>query len=350
MDKFFILGPCSAESLEQLLGTATAISAVCRNHDISQEHVIFRAGLWKPRTSPQSFEGVGSKGLSWLDEVRRSTGMRVATEVATAQHLRLCAEHRLDAVWIGARATTNPFMVEELATKLAELATNDGWKPIVILKNPVSADINLWTGAVERLRRHGISNIILLHRGFSAIGQDELRNPPLWSNVLRMRRLMPEMKMLCDVSHIAGKRPPIPHIANQAMQLALDGLMIEVHHHPEQALSDADQQLSPAQLDTLLSQLIVPEQGHADRQLTEYRQTLDDIDSEIWQLIARRQQVARDIGDYKREHHLPVFQPDRLEQILQERLLWAKQHNLSEDTVRTIIEAIHNDSVRTQIE
>ncbi len=347
--KTYILGPCSAETPQQLMAAADIITRTCHTCAIPLSDIFFRAGLWKPRTSPYSFAGVGEEGIEWLLKVRDRYKLRIATEVATTRHLDLCAQASFDAIWIGARTSTNPFMVDELASHLQTLRQTTGWQPVVIIKNPITPDIKLWQGATQRFLDKGINSIILCHRGFSNFTDSVLRNQPLWSLVIQMRRLFPTLPMLCDVSHIAGKREPIPILADQALQLGLDGLMIEVHNAPEQALSDAQQQLSELQLTSLFRGLQHVELHTTDDRLTEYRQTLDEIDNQLWLLIARRQDVSAKIGDLKRQQGLPIFQPERLEQILSDRLKWAQRNDISEECVRAVIEALHSESVRRQI-
>ena len=333
-----VAGPCSAESEAQIKACAKAL------RDIGG--LVFRAGLWKPRTTPGTFQGVGEKGILWLLRAERETGLMAATEVATPEHLRLCLDAGLRCFWIGARTTANPIMVQELADLTAS-------RPSAVsrlyVKNPVNPDIELWIGAIERFRKAGLTDIAAVHRGFSTTQAGEYRNAPLWSIPIELRRRMPDLPILCDASHIAGKRALIPGFARQAVQLGFDGLMLEVHPDPETALSDAQQQLTPNEYHRLIASIDIPTQALPDRELTELRQQIDEIDAALWQLVLERQQAASRIGIYKRRKGLPVLQTERYAKQLEARLRWAREHGLPPETARQIMQALHEAAVLKQL-
>lgn len=349
--QLFFIGPCAAETKIQVLETARALVSRLGTS------FVFRAGLWKPRTTPGHFEGVGAEGLEWLCEVRETMGLSVATEVATPEHLRLALEAGIDYLWIGARTTTNPFLVQALAdeyTKLSpstfdfRLSTLDSRPSTFLVKNPVSPDVNLWQGAIERLRQAGIEHIIAVHRGF-APGTSELRNAPCWSEPIELKRRIPDLPIILDPSHMAGCRERIPILSQQAMDMGYHGLMIESHISPDDALSDAIQQLTPSDVAELLSHLQLRQTSTSDTLLTALRQQIDEADDAIWQAILKRQQVSRQIGDLKRQAGIPVLQEGRFNAILNKRIDWAKKQGLSEELVRSIMQAIHTASVNTQL-
>lgn len=335
---FLIAGPCSAESPQQLMDSARGLTGC----GVS----IFRAGLWKPRTHPGSFEGVGAEGLPWLVAVREETGLPVMTEVAGTKHVEVCLKAGLDALWIGARTTTNPFLVQEIADALA------GVDIPVWIKNPVNPDPELWAGAVERLRGAGVRRIGLVLRGFTTPESGPFRNAPLWPLAVGMRTRFPELPLLVDPSHIAGKAGLVPEISQKALDLGLDGLMVEVHARPASALSDAAQQLSPAAFRALTASLQVRRQ---DSDAPDYREgiaalreRIDAIDEQLLSLLSSRMDVSREIGNYKQEHGIAILQPERWE-ALQERVLsLGKRQGLPEPFVRSVFEAIHKESVRRQ--
>ena len=334
----FIAGPCSAESEQQVLATARAVAELGVG--------IFRAGLWKPRTHPGGFEGVGAEGLPWLRRVKEETGLKVSTEVACAAHVDVCLNAGMDWVWIGARTTANPFQVQEIADALA------GTGLPVLVKNPLSQDVGLWTGAVERLARAGVKNIGLIHRGFSSAEPGPYRNAPGWSLAIEMRTRFPKLLFLVDPSHMAGDSRYVPELAQRAMDLGFDGLMLECHCCPEKALSDAAQQLSPAQLRHLLQTLVVrkgtSEDEEYQRGMEAFRARIDEIDEALLQLLKERMDVSRSIGAYKKIHNVAIVQAGRWEKLLSGMLEQAAALGLSEATVRTIMNAIHQESVRQQ--
>ena len=331
-----IAGPCSAETEEQLLTTA---------HALAQEGIrLFRAGLWKPRTKPGCFEGVGAAGLPWLARVKRETGMRTATEVATAEHARAAREAGVDLLWIGARTTANPFAVQEIADALA------GCDLPILVKNPLSPDLDLWIGALERLSQAGIRRLGAIHRGFSALDHSLYRNPPLWSLPIELHRRLPQLPLLCDPSHIGGRRDRIAALCQQAMDLGFDGLIVEAHCRPDEAWSDREQQVTPEELRHILSRLVIRRTDDASDGLTALRRRIDECDDELLEVLARRMQVAREIGRYKRAHTMPVLQARRYEELLARRTAQAERAGMSAAFMQAVLQAIHEESVRQQME
>lgn len=335
---FLIAGPCSAESPQQLMETARGLTGC----GVS----VFRAGLWKPRTHPGSFEGVGAEGLPWLVAVREETALPVATEVAGAKHVEACLKAGLDVLWIGARTTANPFLVQEIAEALA------GVDIPVYVKNPVHPDAELWAGAVERLQRAGVRRIGLVLRGFTTPESGPYRNAPLWPLAVGMRTRFPELPLFVDPSHIAGEAGLVPDISQKALDLGLDGLMVEVHAHPEAALSDAAQQLTPAGFRTMLAGL---QERAADTDAPDYREgiealraRIDTIDEQLLALLASRMEVSREIGEYKREHGIAILQPGRWESLLEQVMAEGRRKGLPEEFIRRVFEAVHEESVRRQ--
>ena len=331
-----IAGPCSAETEEQLLTTA---------HALAQEGIrLFRAGLWKPRTKPGRFEGVGAAGLPWLARVKRETGMRTATEVATAEHARAAREAGVDLLWIGARTTANPFAVQEIADALA------GCDLPILVKNPLSPDLDLWIGALERLSQAGIRRLGAIHRGFSALDHSLYRNPPQWSLPIELHRRLPQLPLLCDPSHIGGRRDRIAALCQQAMDLGFDGLIVEAHCRPDEAWSDREQQVTPEELRHILSRLVIRRTDDASDGLTALRRRIDECDDELLEVLARRMQVAREIGRYKRAHTMPVLQARRYEELLARRTAQAERAGMSAAFMQAVLQAIHEESVRQQME
>lgn len=330
-----IAGPCSAESREQLLSTAVAVAEAGVK--------IFRAGLWKPRTKPGGFEGVGAAGLEWLREVREQTGMKILTEVAIPTHIEQVMKINPDLLWIGARTTTDPFAVQAIADALK------GTPIPILVKNPLSAEIDLWSGAVERLSNAGVASIGLIHRGFSTYEHKSYRNVPLWHIPMEMKRRFPSITLLCDPSHMGGSRTLIAPICQQAMDLMYDGLMIETHINPNEALSDKAQQITPAELKLILQNLIIRENSKEIEGIGAFRSEIDELDDELLKVLSRRMQISKEIGEYKKQHKIPVFQKERYGEIIQSALSKAKDMGLDEEFVRSIIEAIHRESVRLQL-
>lgn len=334
-----IAGPCSAESEEQLLSTAQGLAA-------SGKVDVLRAGVWKPRTKPGTFEGAGVEALPWLTKARELTGLPIATEVANAKHVESAAPFNLDILWIGARTAANPFSMQEVAEALR------GTDKPVFVKNPVNGDVELWCGAVERLAACGVKNIGLIHRGFSGYGAGELRNAPMWHLALEMRRRMPELTMICDPSHICGCRKYLADISQQAADLNYDGLMIESHINPDVAWSDAKQQLTPDALSALLD-AIKWRAGESSSEtfqiaLMGLREQIDSLDREILQLLAERMNVAENIGRIKRENDVRILQEARWGDIMERALTSSSTLGLSEEFLRTLLDAIHIESIDRQ--
>ena len=331
-----IAGPCSAETEEQVMSTAT---------DLAKAGIkIFRAGIWKPRTKPGGFEGIGEEGLVWLERVQKETGMLVATEVATRQHVEAALKHGVDVLWIGARTSANPFAMQEIADTLK------GVDVPVLVKNPVNPDLELWIGAMQRLHNAGITRIGAIHRGFSAYGKHLYRNMPQWHIPIELRRRLPNMTIFCDPSHIGGKRELVAPLSQQAMDLGFDGLIIESHCDPDCAWSDKSQQVNPEVLNFILNTLVVRDTTQTTESLTLLRQQIDQIDGEIIEALAKRMRVSREIGQYKKEHSMPVLQTGRYDDVLNTRARNAEEMGMSGDLMKTVYQAIHEESVRQQIE
>ena len=330
-----IAGPCSAESEEQVLQVATEL----RERGVS----IFRAGIWKPRTRPGSFEGMGKEGLPWLARVKRELGMYITTEVATAEHVEQALGAGVDMLWVGARTTANPFAVQEIADALR------GCDVPVMVKNPVNPDIELWIGAMERLNNAGITRLGAIHRGFSSYGEKCFRNAPQWQLPLELRRRFPNLPLLCDPSHIAGKRELILSLSQQAMDLNFDGLMVETHCNPYCALSDARQQVTPDELMVILGKLVHRVAAADNACFQSYREHIDEIDRELMGLLSKRMEIAREIGELKREMGMMVFQPMRYNEIMERYVKFCADGRLEVDALREIFEIIHSESIRQQL-
>jgi chorismate mutase len=334
-----IAGPCSAETEEQVIETARELAA----NGIK----IFRAGIWKPRTKPGGFEGVGRDGLPWMKRVKEETGMLTATEVATRQHVIDAVEGGIDVLWIGARTSANPFAMQEIADTIAELGATD--KPVLV-KNPVNPDLELWIGALERIYNAGVRRLGAIHRGFSAYGKHLYRNMPQWHIPIELRRRCPNLPIVCDPSHIGGKRELVSPLSQQAIDMGFDGLIIESHCDPDCAWSDKSQQVTPASLQYILSQLVIRSTQGSTESLKELRRQIDDVDNELIELLNKRMRISREIGQYKKEHRLPVVQVGRLDEIMNSRVGAAKEMGMSPDFMKVVLQAIHEESVRQQIE
>lgn len=331
-----IAGPCSAETEEQVLETAK---------DLAKNGVrIFRAGIWKPRTKPGGFEGVGSVGLTWLQEVKKKTGMLVATEVANKQHVEEALNAGVDVLWIGARTSANPFAMQEIADSLV------GADVPVLVKNPVNPDLELWIGAMQRIYNAGIRQIGAIHRGFSAYGKHLYRNMPQWHIPIELRRRMPELTLICDPSHIGGKRELVAPLSQQAMDMGFDGLIVESHCDPDSAWSDKSQQVTPEVLNFILNMLVVRDTTQTTESLTLLRQQIDQIDNDLLEALSKRMRISREIGQYKKEHSMPVVQTGRYDDILNSRAAAAEELGMNGDFMKTVYQAIHEESVRQQIE
>lgn len=333
-----IAGPCSAETREQVLETARQLAA--------NGVKIFRAGIWKPRTKPGGFEGVGVEGLEWLKEVKAETGMYTATEVATRQHVEAALAAGVDLLWIGARTSANPFAMQEIADALADAKADVP----VLVKNPVNPDLELWVGAMERIYNAGIRRIGAIHRGFSAYGKHLYRNLPQWHIPIELRRRMPEIPIFSDPSHIGGKRELVAPLSQQALDMGFDGLIIESHCEPDCAWSDKAQQVSPDVLNFILNTLVIRDSKTSTESLTLLRQQIDQIDNEILECLNKRMRVSREIGQYKKEHRMPVLQAGRYDSIMKSRVKLATEMGMSAEFMTTVLSAIHEESVRQQIE
>ena len=330
-----IAGPCSAESEEQVLTTGRALAA--------QGVKIFRAGIWKPRTKPGGFEGVGVIGLPWLQKLKQETGMLVGVEVATKAHVDAALAFGVDLLWIGARTTANPFAMQELADAL------QGKDVPVLIKNPVNPDVELWIGGIERIYRAGIHRIGVIHRGFSSADKTIYRNVPQWHIAIELRRRYPNLPIICDPSHIAGRRDLIQLLSQQAMDLGFDGLIIESHCNPDAAWSDAKQQITPETLKEMLGNLIIRDSVHTES-LSDLRMQIDEIDDKIIEILAKRMRISKEIAEFKKEHNMPVLQAGRYDEILTKRSLQGAALGMSEEFMKEVFEAIHGESVRHQMQ
>lgn len=336
-----ISGPCSLESEEQALETAKLLAKDPRVF-------VYRGGVWKPRTRPGTFEGVGSIGLKWLQMVRKETGLPVGTEVANAQHTEEALKAGLDVLWIGARSTASPFVVQEIADVVK------GTNTVVMVKNPVNPDVQLWMGAIERIYQAGIKNIVAIHRGFTPFRDTKYRNYPNWKTVFELRRLLPNLPIICDPSHIAGKREYLFEIAQKAFDMGMDGLMLESHRDPSCALSDAAQQLTPADLGKLLDKLVIRHETannpDFDNQLDVLRNRIDALDSELLEILASRVEIVKEIGAYKKANNVTALQVNRWTQLMEDRVNLGKKLDINETFVKILFQLIHEDSVRMQTE
>lgn len=337
-----IAGPCSAESREQVTTTADELKAFGIK--------IFRAGVWKPRTKPGSFEGIGSEALEWLKEVREQTGMKVITEVATARHLEEAIASGVDGIWLGARTSANPFAVQEIADALAALDTATRERITVLVKNPVNPDLELWIGALERIYSAGVRRLGAIHRGFSSYGKHLYRNPPKWRIPIELHRRMPKLPILCDPSHIGGRRELIAGLCQEAIDMNFNGLIIESHCNPERALSDSEQQLTPKDLAVILKGLTHRGGISTNDELRELRAQIDRVDDELIELLAKRMRISEEIGAFKKRHDMAVVQPERYNSLMDKRVAAGKEIGLSEEFMRNILTAIHEESVRKQVE
>ena len=331
-----IAGPCSAETEQQVMTTAHQLKALgCK---------IFRAGIWKPRTHPGGFEGQGKRALPWLKRVKEETGMLVATEVATPIHVEQALNAGLDLLWIGARTTANPFAMQAVADSLS------GVDIPVLVKNPLNPDIELWIGALQRLNHSGVKRLGAIHRGFSHYESKMFRNAPMWPVVIELRRRIPGLPIFCDPSHIGGRRDLLLPLCQQAMDLGLDGLVVESHPNPDEAWSDAQQQITPDELHRLLLQLVIRDENVPTESLTTLRKEMEDVDDQIMQLLTRRMEISRQMGVYKKEHNMAVLQLMRYNEILDKRSSQGEVCGLSPSFVKKIFENIHEESVRQQID
>ena len=329
-------GPCSIESEAQILATARALAKI-------PQVTMLRGGIWKPRTRPDAFEGRGEQGLVWLREAKRETGLPTATEVATPEHVELALRYEVDALWIGARTVVNPFSVQQLADALK------GVDVPVFIKNPVSPDLNLWIGAFERFQKAGVKQLAAIHRGFSYYKESPYRNFPLWEIPIELTQRL-NVPLITDVSHICGNRDLLQATAQKALDLATDGLMIECHINPAEALTDAKQQITPDGLKELLASLTfrAKNSSNTERDLANLRGEIDDIDSELLQLLARRMEVSAQIGEYKKRNNVTVVQMDRWKKILAEHIATGSDLGLPPQLINEVFEAIHQASIERQ--
>ncbi|MFZ1808140.1 MAG: bifunctional 3-deoxy-7-phosphoheptulonate synthase/chorismate mutase type II [Cyclobacteriaceae bacterium] len=335
-----IAGPCSAESPEQLIQVATYLHKMGIG--------IMRAGVWKPRTRPNSFEGKGVEALKWLQALKQQVPTKVATEVASPQHVEAALKYGIDVLWLGARTTVNPFLVQEIANAL------QGVDIPIMVKNPINPELALWQGAIERIYNSGNKKVAAIHRGFSSYQKSKFRNTPSWQIAIELKSNFPSLPLICDPSHIAGNREMIFEVSQKALDLGYDGLMIETHPEPELALSDANQQVSLEELSKIIDQLRFAKRHSNDAffisQLEQLREKIDHIDQELIEVLSIRKQLIEKIGDYKRENNVTVFQLERWNEILNSRTMWGNGKNLTPEFIQEIYKAIHDESIRIQTE
>ncbi|MEL7003028.1 MAG: bifunctional 3-deoxy-7-phosphoheptulonate synthase/chorismate mutase type II [Bacteroidota bacterium] len=337
---WIIAGPCSAESEEQMKQVTSSLA----NMNIAT----LRAGIWKPRTRPNNFEGVGEAGLEWMAEVKELFKIETSIEVANAQHVQLALEHNVDIVWIGARTTVNPFAVQEIADSLK------GSDLPVLIKNPVNPDLSLWIGAIERIVNAGLTKVGAIHRGFSYFRKSRYRNEPVWQIPIELKRRFPQLPLICDPSHIGGSREMIKEICQKALDLNYDGLMVETHPDPDHALSDAKQQITPEKLGLILGDLVVKQPTSPDHdfatKLESLRKNIDSIDHDLLETLAARQRIIEEIGDFKKENKISVLQLDRWNKIITSRPEWGAQLGINKELIQELYKLIHADSIKIQNE
>lgn len=335
-----IAGPCSAESEEQILTTAREIAMVPQVN-------IFRAGIWKPRTRPGEFEGVGVKGLEWLQKAKKETKLKICVEVAKPEHIELALKHDVDILWLGARTVVNPFSVQEIAEALK------GSQVPIMVKNPLNPDIKLWLGAIERINAVGIDKIMAIHRGFHYFGNTQFRNAPMWEIPIELKRLVPELPIIVDPSHICGRRDLIEEISQKALDLEMDGLMIETHHNPDVALTDSAQQINPKTLAGLLNKLKIRDpKSDVDfhGKLEGFRSEIDKLDVELLQILAKRMEIIDEIGNYKVENDITILQMKRWVGIVEDRLSIGDHLGLDKEFLKRMLNIIHKESLHRQSE
>lgn len=334
-----IAGPCSAETPDQVLEVAKNVSQF-------EEVKIFRAGIWKPRTRPGSFEGIGSVGLPWLEEVKKEYNLKISTEVATPDHIELALKHNVDILWIGARTSANPFSVQALADVLK------GVDIPVFVKNPINADLSLWIGALERFSKAGVRKMGAVHRGFSMFEKSFYRNPPMWEIPIELKRRYPNLPIICDPSHITGDRNNIARVCQKAMDLNMDGLMIETHPTPDKAWSDAAQQVTPNELKEILSHLSLRDKESKnfgfEQELQALRDKIDRVDKTLIDSLEKRNDIVQKIAEAKHRNNVTPLQLDRMDQVMKERQAWAIDKGLPERFASELFKLIHEESVRTQ--
>lgn len=334
-----IAGPCSAESELQVLQTATEISQI-------EKVKVFRAGIWKPRTSPNDFEGVGEKGLNWLKKVKENTNLRLCVEVATPKHVEKCLENEIDILWLGARTVANPFSVQAISDTLR------GVDIPIMIKNPINPDLKLWVGAIERILNVGINKIAAIHRGFYPFENTRFRNIPKWEIPIELKTIFPNLPIVNDPSHIAGKSSLVKEVAKQAICMNIDGFMIETHISPKKALSDSKQQLTPKELNNLLKELKFRKDNFVNKdiisELESLRHQIDSLDYQMLELLAKRMNIVKKIGEFKNKKNISIFQLDRWKEIRASRINAGKDLNLDEKFVKEVLQIIHNQSIIEQ--
>lgn len=335
---FLIAGPCSVESQEQVEEIAKELSALGKTS-------LLRGGIWKPRTRPDSFEGIGALGLPWLVEAGRKHNIPVTTEVANSRHVEMALKAGVDVLWIGARTTANPFAVQEIADAL------QGVSIPVMVKNPINPDLNLWIGAFERLQNSGINDLVAIHRGFSVYNHPKYRNSPNWEIPIALMEKMPDMPIICDPSHICGNTNDIQYVSQKSLDLNFEGLMIETHHQPEKAWSDSQQQVTPEMLTELLSNLVLRDKEIKKEELDFIelqRRKITEIDDHLFELLKTRMGIADEIGNYKRENGIVILQTEHWQKTLSKYLSHSKDSGLSEEFIRALLDAIHQESINHQ--
>lgn len=335
---FVIAGPCSAETEEQVHETVLGL----KNANVD----LVRAGIWKPRTRPGNFEGVGFDGIKWLKEAANAIDKPISVEVANSSHVEVALKGEVDVLWIGARTTVNPFMVQEIAEAL------EGTNIPVLVKNPVNPDLELWVGAIERFQSVGLTKIGAIHRGFSTFQKSPFRNSPNWNIPIELKRRMPDLPIICDPSHICGTRDLLPEVAQKAIDLNMDGLMLETHRNPHKAWSDADQQVTPSELQSMLENLVWRSPNSQDLEvkarLEELRATIDGLDRDILDLLLNRLAVSQQIGAYKKEHNITILQHERWNEILHDRKAYVQGKDISMRFLLRFLESLHEESIQQQ--
>jgi len=337
---FVIAGPCSAETEEQVMETAFGLAEI-------PQVKVFRAGVWKPRTRPGAFEGVGTPGLKWLHRVKNETGLLVTVEVANPRHVEEALDHDIDILWIGARTVVNPFAVQEIGEAI-------GKRDIpVMLKNPLNPDLKTWIGGIERLNHMGLHKLVAVHRGFSFFNRTPYRNAPMWEIPIELKRLFPNLPVISDPSHICGNREMIPATIQKALDLEMNGLMIEVHNNPAKALTDKNQQITPVQLREILAKLILRRESGSiefENKLEELRSEIDKLDEELMDILARRMKVVEDIGTYKKTNKITILQLKRWNQIINDRIETGEKMGMSREFMLKLLQTLHEEGIQRQID
>jgi chorismate mutase len=339
-EPFVIAGPCSAETELQVMETAVHLARIPQVR-------VFRSGIWKPRTRPGAFEGVGTRGLKWLQKVKRETGLLLTVEVANPKHVEEALDHGIDILWIGARTVVNPFSVQEIGEAI------NGRDVPVMIKNPLNPDLTTWMGAIERLNQMGLEKLVAVHRGFSFFNRSPYRNAPMWEIPIELKRLCPDLPIIVDPSHICGNRELIPATIQKALDLEMMGLMIESHVNPSKALTDKNQQLTPGQLQEILSKLILRRESGSvefENKLEELRSEIDKLDEELIDILARRMNVVAEIGAYKKASRITILQLKRWNQIINDRIDTGIKMGLSREFILKLLESVHEEGIQRQID